>query len=75
MAKFNQPTPPSTDYGSRAIGVFMPTRKNYGQLAAPVVPGRPRGLDLTPALTGLFQRGDTVGISQINMIATVVPRG
>jgi len=53
----------------------MPDRVSYGQLAAPVIPGRLRGLGNTPAINGLFRRGRAVGISEINTMATLVPRG
>lgn len=64
-----------TDIGHAAIGVFMQGRTDYGQLAAPVVVGRPRGLGSTPSLWGLFRRGRTVGVSQINTMATNIGRG
>jgi hypothetical protein len=72
---FRRPSSAPTDIGHAAIGTFMPGRTDYGQLAAPVIVGRPRGLGSTPALYGLFRRGRTVGVSQINTMATNIGRG
>lgn len=47
----------------RPVG-FVPTR-----------PGRRSGLGETPALGGMFRAGRTVGVSQMNAIATNVWRG
>jgi hypothetical protein len=63
----NQPQP-------TAIGVFA-TVRDFPQGYVPSRPGRRGGLGITPALHGLFRAGRVVGISQINAIATNVPRG
>ena len=70
-----RPTSAGSDAGHRAIGVFLVGHTQWGQLAAPSTVGRPRGLGDTPSIFGLFRRGRAVGISQINAIATNVPRG
>jgi hypothetical protein len=57
-----------------ATGVFLSGRdKPYGFV--PTRPGRRAGLGETPALGGMFRAGRTVGVSQINAIATNVWRG
>jgi hypothetical protein len=63
-----------------ALGRFLtPGVKGYGGFAAPVVVGRKIGLPTTPALTGLFRKGDgrtpAIGVSQINAMATNIFRG
>jgi hypothetical protein len=63
-----------------ALGRFLtPGVKGYGGFAAPVVVGRKVGLPTTPALTGLFRKGDgrtpALGVSNINAMATNVLRG
>jgi len=57
------------------LGTVIRGREQYGLFAAPVIPGRPKGLGNTPAINGLFRRGPAVGISQINAMATNIPRG
>lgn len=63
-----------------ALGSFIrPGVIGYGGFAAPVVPGRKVGLATTPALNGLFRKGDgrtpSIGVSQINAMATNIFRG
>jgi hypothetical protein len=61
--------------GRAPLGTFIKGRKQYGLFAGPVVQGRAEGLAWTPALTGLFRAGRTVGVSQINAMATNILRG
>lgn len=57
-----------------ALGTFGVGPKVYG--FKPTVPGRKIGLATTPALGGLFRSGRiTVGISQINAMATNIMQG
>lgn len=57
-----------------ALGSLSVGPKRYG--FQPGVPRTRGGLGHTPALTGLFRAGRiTVGISQINAMATHVNRG
>jgi hypothetical protein len=58
-----------------ALGTFWSGPRGYGALAAPTRPGRRTGVAWTPAVTGFFRAGKAVGISQINAMATNVPRG
>jgi hypothetical protein len=58
-----------------AIGTFA-SAASFPQGYVPPRLGRRGGLGVTPALHGIFRTGDrTVGISQINAIATNVRRG
>lgn len=61
--------------GTNAVGVLMrPGERQYGFV--PTRPGRPIGLGTTPALQGFFRAGRrTLGVSQINAMATNVYRG
>jgi hypothetical protein len=61
--------------GTNAVGVLMrPAERQYGFV--PTRPGRARGVGTTPALQGFFRAGSrTVGISQINAMATNLYRG
>ena len=56
-----------------ALGSLNVGPKSYGFV--PGVPKQRPGLAHTPAIGGLFRRGRVVGISQINAMATNVPRG
>jgi hypothetical protein len=56
------------------LGRFNVGPKSYGVAPASFEPRK--GLGVTPALTGMFRRGPlTVGISQINAMATHFNRG
>jgi hypothetical protein len=57
-----------------ALGTFGMTNKSYGLVPASFQPRA--GYGTTPALGGLFRAGTlTVGISQVNAMATHVNRG
>jgi hypothetical protein len=57
-----------------ALGSFAMTNKSYGFVPASFQPRA--GYGTTPALGGLFRAGAlTVGVSQINAMATHVNRG
>lgn len=66
---------PAHTLGTNAVGVLMrPGERQYGFV--PTRPGRPIGLGTVPALQGLFRAGRrTVGVSQINAMATNLYRG
>lgn len=75
---------PILDAKGRTVGQQMPQPSALGQFArgaeltygfVPARPGRRRGLGSTPSLLGFFRAGRTVGVSQINAIATIVRRG
>jgi hypothetical protein len=72
-----QPVTPKTapvGGGVQALGLFVVGPKRpYGY--PPTRPGRRTGVGITPALTGLFRAGRTVGVSQINAMATNIRRG
>jgi len=57
-----------------ALGVFQ-TGRDLPQGYVPGRPGRRGGIGITPALHGIERAGRTVGVSQINAIATNVWRG
>jgi hypothetical protein len=74
---FSRPTSPVglTRPQPTAIGTFA-TVRDFPQGYVPPRLGRRGGLGVTPALHGLFRTGNrTVGISQINAMATNIPRG
>jgi hypothetical protein len=58
---------------SPALGTFAGGPKLYGFV--PAVPRQRGGAGVTPALLGMFRAGPTVGVSQINAIATNFTRG
>ena len=59
-----------------AIGTFATVGNGLPQGYVPPRPGRRIGIGQTPALQGLFRAGArTVGISEINAMATNIWRG
>jgi hypothetical protein len=57
-----------------AAGVFT-VGPNRPAGMSPTRVGRVGGLGTTPALYGMFRAGRTVGVSQINAMATNIRRG